>query len=155
MYNAVFCVRRFNIVLVNMFFSPGFPLSNFEQHHYLMKNFCFIFIQTVYLMYIADTKPHSEDIFNILEFFNEGMITLMCYIMVCFTGIGPSHYIMQSKAPVYLSLSITVLIVIANFSVLIRMTIYKLKQKKAKKLQEKRQRIIKKLESRIKKKTRQ
>ena len=30
-YNAVFCVRRFNIVLINMFFSPGFPLSNFKQ----------------------------------------------------------------------------------------------------------------------------
>ena len=29
-YNAVFCLRRFEIVLVNMFFSPGFPLSNFD-----------------------------------------------------------------------------------------------------------------------------
>ena len=77
----------------------------------------------------------------------------MCYIMVCFTGIGPSHIIMHSKIPVYLSLAITVLIVIANFSVLIKMTIRKVKEKRAKKLQEKRERIMKKLESRIKKKS--
>lgn len=137
-YNAIFCVRRFNIVLVNMFFSPGFPLSNFEQHHYLLKNLCFILIQTIYVMYIADTRPHSEETFNILEFFNEGMITLMCYIMICFTGVGPRHYIMQAKTPVYLSLAITVLIVMANFGVLIKMTIAKIKQNKAKKLHEKR-----------------
>ena len=31
-YNAVFCLRRFDIVLVNMIFSPGFPGTNFSQH---------------------------------------------------------------------------------------------------------------------------
>merc|ERR1712176_754015 len=151
-YNAIFCVRRFHIVLVNLLFSPGFPLTNFEQHQYLFKDFCFIFIQTIYVMYIADARPHSQHIFNLLEFFNEGMITLMCYIMVCFTGIGPSHIIMHSKIPVYLSLAITVLIVIANFSVLIKMTLRKVKENKAKKHREKRERIMKKLDSRIKKK---
>ena len=47
------------------------------------------------------------------------------------------------------------MIVLANFGVLIRMTIAKIQQNKAKKLYEKRQRIIKKLESRIKKKTKE
>ena len=32
LYNAIFSVRRFDIVFINMFFSPGFPLSNFESH---------------------------------------------------------------------------------------------------------------------------
>jgi len=154
LYNAVFCIRRFNIVLVNMVFSPGFPMTNFQQHHYLFKNFLFIFIQTLYVMYIADSRPHSLSIFNLLEFFNEGMITLMCYIMLCFTGIGPSNMIMQSKTPMYLSLAVTVSIVIANFSVLIKMTYRKIKQRKAQKLREKRERTIKNLERRIKKKRR-
>jgi len=30
MYYAVFCVRRFQLVLINLVFSPGFPLTNFE-----------------------------------------------------------------------------------------------------------------------------
>ena len=59
-YNAVFCTRRFNLVFVNMIFSPGFPLTNFESHQYLYKNFLIIFIQTVYLMYITSTTPHSQ-----------------------------------------------------------------------------------------------
>ena len=43
-YHAVFCTRRFHIVFINMIFSPGFPLTNFDQHQYLLKNFFFIFI---------------------------------------------------------------------------------------------------------------
>ena len=31
-------------VLINMFFSPGFPLSNFDHHQYLFKNLAFICI---------------------------------------------------------------------------------------------------------------
>lgn len=87
-YNAVFCVRRFNIVLINMFFSPGFPLSNFKQDQYLFKNFAFIGVQTAYIMYVWDQKPHTNHVFNQLELFNESMIILMCYVMVVYTGIG-------------------------------------------------------------------
>ena len=32
LYNAIFCLRRFYIVFVNMILSPGFPGINFEQH---------------------------------------------------------------------------------------------------------------------------
>ena len=131
MYNAVFCIRRFDIVLVNMFFSPGFPLSNFDHHQYLFKNLAFILIQTSYVIYVADAKPHTNGIFNKLEFFNEGMIILMCYIMVCYAGIGPIQHIMESQTPIYLSLGVTGLIVIANFGVMFKMTWSKIKEKYA------------------------
>ena len=64
LYNAVFCLRRFQIVLVNMVFSPGFPLTRFDQHQYLFKQFAFIIIQSAYLIYVADTKPHTNHVFN-------------------------------------------------------------------------------------------
>ena len=67
------------------------------------------------------------------------MIILMCYIMICYAGIGPVHEIMKSKTPVYISIGITGLIVLANFGVMIRMTVNKIKakykQRKQKKLQ--------------------
>ena len=88
-------------------------------------------------MYVVYAKPHSEDIFNMLEFWNEGMIIFMCYIMLVYTGIGskePSYDILSEKVPQYLATLVTVLIVIPNFGVLISMTIKKAKQKKALKL---------------------
>ena len=102
-----------------MFFSPGFPISNFEQHQYLFKQFAFIIIQTAYILYVSDTKPHTNNIFNQLEFFNEGMIIMMCYVMIVYTGIGPVQEIMKSNTPVYFSMGITGIIAIANFGVMI------------------------------------
>ena len=128
-YNAIFCLRRFYIVFVNMIFSPGFPGTDFAQHQYLFKQFAFIFIQTAYLLYVTDTRPHTVSVFNSLEFFNEGMIILMCYIMICYAGIGPVSQILKSKVPFYISILITAAIVAANFGVMIRMTISKMKQK--------------------------
>ena len=150
-YNAIFCIRRFNIVVVNMIFSPGLPLTNFDRHQYLYKNFAIIFIQTVYVIYIASTRPHSESIFNLLELFNEGMIILMCYIMICYTGIGDSKLILEDTLPVIISLTITALIVMANFGVLIRMTVKKIKQRSAQKYRDKRSRTKRRLRMRIKK----
>jgi len=85
-------------------------------------------------MYTVHAKPHSESIFNTLEFWNEGMIILMCYIMLVYSGIGskePSYDILSEKAPQYLALLVTALIVVPNFGVLIKMTIKKAKQKRA------------------------
>ena len=59
--------------------------------------------------------------------FNEGMIILMCYIMICYTGIGDSQKIIEQKFPILLSLMITALIVMANFGVLIRMTLKRIR----------------------------
>ena len=56
----------------------------------------FIFIQTAYVSHLFDGELHANDIFNTFEFFNEGMIILMCYIMICYTGIGDSQLIIQS-----------------------------------------------------------
>lgn len=128
MYYPIFCVRRFQLVLINLVLSPGFPLTNFEQHQYLAKDFAFIILQTAYFMYIVHAQPHSDGIFNTLELWNEGMIVLMCYIMLVYTGIGskdPSYDILSEKAPQYLALLVTALIVLPNFGVLIRMTIKK------------------------------
>ena len=118
-YNAIFCLRRFYLVLINMIFSPGFPITNFEQHQYLMKQFAFIIVQTLYIIYIFDTKPHTSDVFNKLEFFNEGMIIFMCYVMIVYCGVGYYKDILKSDVPVYFSVGITGLIVIANFGVMI------------------------------------
>ena len=88
-------------------------------------------------MYVVYAKPHSEGIFNTLEFWNESMIIVMCYIMLVYTGIGskePSYDILSEKVPQYLALLVTVLIVVPNFGALIIMTIKKAKRKKALKL---------------------
>ena len=110
----------------NMIFSPGFPGINFEQHQYLLKQIAFIFIQTAYVLYIFDCEPHTNEIFNTLEFFNEGMIILMCYIMICYSGLGPVQEIMKSSVPFYISILITALIVFANFGAMIKMTLSKM-----------------------------
>ena len=47
----------------------------------------------------------------------------MCYVMICYAGMGPVQEIMKSNVPIYVSLVITGLIVVANFGVMIRMTI--------------------------------
>ena len=57
------------------------------------------------------------------------MIISMCYIMICFSGIGPLTEILKSKTPIVLSFTITGLIVAANFGVMIRMTLIKIKDK--------------------------
>ena len=78
------------------------------------------------MLYVTDARPHTNDIFNFLEFFNEGMIILMCYVMIVYSGIGPFAEILKSNTPVYFSIGITGLIVAANFGVMIKMTLTKL-----------------------------
>jgi len=58
-YNAVFAVRRFDLVLVNVFFTAGSPLSGIERTWYLQKILCFLIIQIMYLSYIHVTRPHE------------------------------------------------------------------------------------------------
>ena len=68
------------------------------------------------------------------------MIILMFYVMIVYCGIGPVHDILKSNTPVYFSIGITGLIVVANFGVMIKMTATKLKQK----LQEKKYKNLQK-----------
>ena len=86
-YNAVFCVRRFDLVVINIFFSADFSMSLFDKNQYLLKIFVLIFVQLVYVTYIVTSWPHTESIYNKLEFLNEGLIILICYIMIMYSGV--------------------------------------------------------------------
>lgn len=44
MYNAVFAVRRFDLVLINVYFTAGSPLSGVERSWYLQKILSFLVI---------------------------------------------------------------------------------------------------------------
>ena len=44
-------------------------------------------MQSLYLLYIIDTKPHTVNLFNRLEYWNEGALMLLAYISLAFTGI--------------------------------------------------------------------
>ena len=43
-YNAIFSVRRFDIVLVNIFFTQNSPLSGLDRSFYMQKVLCLILI---------------------------------------------------------------------------------------------------------------
>jgi hypothetical protein len=128
-YNAVFCVRRFDIVLVNMIFSPGFPIFNWESHQYVFKNLAFLFVQYCYVAYIITSKPHTDNIFNNLEYFNEFMIIGMIYIMLTYSGIGNRDDIQFSNIPLYITIAIAAIIILVNIAVMIKLTVEKIKRK--------------------------
>lgn len=122
MYNAVFCARRFDIVLVNMLFSPNFPLTGFSYHQYVFKCMSFLIVQTFYVFYIMHSKPHTENVFNKLELFNELMIILMCYIMLVFSGIGDRDNIIERKEPLVFSVAISAILIIVNLYVMVKLS---------------------------------
>ena len=86
-YNAVWSVRRFDIILMNQLFTAGNPVTGFDRNFYLHKILCFILIQIGYVIYIYDAHPHTESIFNRLEFVNEFLLILLGYIMLSFTNL--------------------------------------------------------------------
>lgn len=128
-YNCVFCVRRFNIVFINVFFTGCSPLSPFGHNISLYKALSLMMFQIAYILYIMETKPHTESIYNKLELLNEGILILICYVMIVYSGVGRIEYIISAQFPVYLSLFLTACIVIANFYVMFRLTYLKIKRK--------------------------
>ena len=80
-------MRRFYIVFINITLSPNCPWSNFEQHRYLYKILIFTFIQSLYIIYIIESKPHIVMKFNRLELFNEGALMCLGYVSLAFSGI--------------------------------------------------------------------
>ena len=86
-YNAVWSVRRFDIILMNQLLTAGNPITGFDRNFYLHKIICFILIQIGYVIYIYDARPHTESIFNILEFVNEYLLIFLAYIMLSFTNL--------------------------------------------------------------------
>ena len=120
----------------------------------MAKCLAIIFLQTAYVMYIVYARPHSEDIFNYLEIWNEGLIIMMCYLMLIYTGMGSqdqSFEVLKIKSPQIVSLVVTFLIILANVGVLVRMTLRKAKQKKAERRQKKALKVREILMGRIKK----
>ena len=87
-YNAVFAVRRYQIVFVSVFFTAESPLSGFDREHHLEKILGFLSLQTVYLTYLHRVKPHDDPAFNRLELVNEYASCAFGYTMLLFCGIG-------------------------------------------------------------------
>ena len=75
------------------------------------------------------SRPHTESIYNKLELFNESMLTLICYMMIPYSGVGSVDLVIEAQAPIIIVLAITVCIVIANFYVMLRLTFVKLMRK--------------------------
>ena len=94
----------------------------------------FLLIQNLYILYIYDTKPHTSKIFNRLEFYNEGSLILLAYIMIGYSEVMPSNND-GNLLTFVMSLVITVGIAFANLFVLAKLTynkiMLKFKQKKA------------------------
>ena len=144
-YTAVFSVRRFDIIIMNHFFTAGSPLSGIDRTFYMHKIFCFIFIQYAYLFYVHYTKPHSESIYNKLEYLNEYCMVALAYIMLNFTKLLPIMNPTTNKPfPIdtnfntnieYVAIAIILFMTMSNFWVMIRMSYMKcknsLKKKKA------------------------
>ena len=81
------------------------------------------------MIYIADTKPHTSNIFNWLEFWNEGLVIIMCYVMICYSGIGPVEEILKTNVPIAISIVIVGLIMAANLGMMLKMNYTKIKNK--------------------------
>ena len=86
-YNAVFAVRRFDIVLVNLFFSIDSPLSGAKRSFHLFKVLSFMGIQTMYLFFIHNVHPHNDSTFNKLELVNEYCMVALAYLSLNFVNI--------------------------------------------------------------------
>ena len=102
------------------------PWTDIGHDHYLYKVLLFLFMQSLYLLYIYASRPHKRDLFNWLEYWNEGALMLLAYISFAFTGIVQGQSTGNVLAEV-LSQIIIIAIVLANFSVLLSRTYLKIK----------------------------
>ena len=88
-YNTIFCLRRFLLVLINISLSSHFPFLNLSRNHFLLKILLFLLIQSLYGLYIWDVFPHTQNLFNYLEVSNELLLVLLAYLSMTFTGLEP------------------------------------------------------------------
>ena len=124
LYESIFCIRRFYIVLINVTLSPTALLNDFEQHQYLAKIFVFLLVQAAYILYVYDTMPHTSNRYNKLEFFNEGLLMLLAYLMIAYCGIMATGD--SVRLAYFGSLAIVMLVTGANLYVLARLTFDKI-----------------------------
>ena len=136
-YNAVFSARRFDILLMNAYFTKDSVMSGIDRTYYLQKILAFLFIQTIYLAYVHNVHPHSESIFNKLEFVNEYLMVTLAYIMLNFTKLAKiqdphnsAEYLPKSEKfselMEYLAIGLISLILLVNFAVMIKLSLNKL-----------------------------
>ena len=96
-------------------------------------------LQTFYMVYILKSRPHTTDIFNYLEFFNEGALITLAYVMLIFSGMTPINDLIANKVAYVVAewsgISIAILIAVVNFYVMFRMTYDKMRVKCKKKKQ--------------------
>ena len=76
-YTAVFCVRRFLFVM----WLFAFGNDGRERNIYIL-----LVIQSVYVAYLANYRPHTEKMYNWLEMINETGVTMLAY---CMFSINP------------------------------------------------------------------
>ena len=112
-------------------------MSGVDRTHYLQKVLSFLLIQTIYLAYVHNVHPHSESIFNMLEFVNEYLMVALAYIMLNFTKLSmiqdpsnPAGYLPKSKKfntlMEYGAIGLISLIVLVNLAVMIKISFHKM-----------------------------
>lgn len=125
-------------MVINVAWSSSTPG---ERSYNLLKIIFFIILQSIYLLYIFESRPHSTRLFNRLEFFNEGMLTLLAYVMLIFSGMTPISDLLADKLVYgfaeWLGVGMALFICVMNFYVMGKLTIDKMKAKMAEKKQKK------------------
>ena len=96
---------------------------------------CFLYIQMLYLSYIHCVHPHSESIYNKLEFVNEYCMVLLAYAMLNFTQIGTIQdpetlepMVMSDKVNMAVewgAVGLIIFMAVTNFVVMIKVSISK------------------------------
>ena len=90
-------------------------------------------IQTFYILYIIATRPHTTNMFNSLEFFNEGALIILAYVMLIFSGMTPIDDLIANNIAYtvaeWLGIGIAIVIAVVNFYVMFKMTYTKMKAK--------------------------
>ena len=102
-----------------------------DTNNYLFKAVFFILLQTFYVLYIFDTKPHKGGIHNTLEFINEFALILLGYVMLIFSGLTPIADLLANhlsyKTAEMSGVAIAVVIFLTNFFVMGKELIDKVK----------------------------
>ena len=58
-YQAIFAVRRWDLIFINMVFTKDFPMFYLSRSFYLEKVISFLIVQLFYIFYIHLVKPHD------------------------------------------------------------------------------------------------
>lgn len=126
-YNAVFAVRRFDLVLLNVYFTQDSPLSRLDRTMYLFKIIGFLTVQTFYVAYVHETHPHEEPIFNKVELVNEYALIALGYVMLNYIKLSPQPSSDGFETAMeYIAVGIIAVMVVVNFGVMIKMSLTKI-----------------------------